>query len=676
MEHRFDAIDELAVNTIRTLAMDAVQRANSGHPGAPMGLAPVAWVLFSRVLRHNPGNPAWPDRDRFVLSCGHASMLLYAALHLTGYDLGLEDIRAFRQWGSRTPGHPEYRETPGVEMTTGPLGQGCATSVGMALAEAHLAARFNRPDHPVVDHMTWVLCSDGDLMEGVSSEAASLAGHLGLERLVWIWDDNRITIEGSTDLAFKEDVPARFEAMGWRVLPVEDVNDLEALAAVLEVARESDGRPTLVTVRSHIAYGAPHAQDTAAAHGAPLGEEEVAAAKRNLDWPTLEPFFVPPEVAERGRRTLAAGAELEHWWHETVEAWSAAHPELAAEFHRRLEGRLPEGWEAALPSFGEGEKPATRAASGKVLNALAERLPELVGGSADLAPSCKTRLEGAGDLERGAWGGRNLHFGVREHAMGAILNGMALHGGVRPFGSTFFVFSDYMRPAIRLAALMELPVIWVFTHDSIGVGEDGPTHQPVEHLLALRAVPGVTVIRPADANETAAAWRVAVEHWEGPVALVLSRQGLPVLPGTAAGAGEGVTRGAWVLAEASGGPPRLVLVATGSEVSLAVEARRILEEENIPTRVVSMPSWELFHRQPVEYRREVLPPEVPALAVEAGVSLGWRDLVGTRGEVLGMDRFGASAPGGVLAEKFGFTPEGVAEAARRLLADEGTGSGT
>ena len=671
MEHRFDAIDELAVNTIRTLAMDAVQKANSGHPGAPMGLAPVGWVLFSRVLRHNPGNPAWPDRDRFILSCGHASMLLYAALHLTGYDLSLDDLKSFRQWGSRTPGHPEYRETPGVEMTTGPLGQGCATSVGMALAEAHLAARFNRPDHVVVDHMTWVLCSDGDLMEGVSSEAASLAGHLGLERLVWIWDDNRITIEGPTDLAFKEDVPGRFAALGWRVLPVDDANDLEALAAVLEVARESDGRPTLVTVRTHIAYGAPHAQDTPGAHGAPLGEEEIAATKKNLGWPTLEPFFVPPEVAERGRRTAAAGAELEQWWQETVEAWSGAHPELAAEFHRRMEGRLPEGWDASLPEFSTGEKLATRAASGKALNALAERLPELVGGSADLAPSCKTLLAGSGDLEKGSWGERNLHFGIREHAMGAILNGMALHGGVRPFGSTFFVFSDYMRPALRLAALMELPVIWVFTHDSIGVGEDGPTHQPVEHLLALRAIPGLTVIRPADANETAAAWKVAVEHWQGPVALVLSRQGLPVLEGTAAGAAEGVARGAWVVAEASGAEPRLVLVATGSEVSLAVAAREILEGGGVPTRVVSMPSWELFDRQDAAYREEVLPPAVPTLAVEAGVSRGWRDHVGCHGGVLGMDRFGASAPGGVLAGKFGFTPENVAKVARDLLGHDG-----
>ena len=668
MEQGFDAVDQLAVNTIRTLSMDAIERARSGHPGAPMGLAPVAWVLFSRFLRHDPGDPAWPDRDRFVLSCGHASMLLYSVLHLTGYDLSLDDIRAFRQWGSRTPGHPEHRQTPGVEMTTGPLGQGCSTSVGMALAEAHLAARFNRPGHEIVAHHTWVLCSDGDLMEGVSSEAASLAGHLGLERLIWIWDDNRITIEGSTGLAFTENVPARMEALGWRVLHVADANDLDALARAMATAREPDGRPTFIAVRSHIAYGAPHAQDTAAAHGAPLGAEEIAAAKKNLGWPSEEPFFVPETVRERGRRVAAAGAELHRRWREALASWRAAEPVLAAEWERRLAGGLPEGWDGALPAFEEGTTLATRAASGKVLNVLAEKLPELVGGSADLAPSCKTRIAASGDVERSAWGERNLHFGIREHAMGAALNGMALHGGIRPFGATFFVFSDYMRPSIRLAALMELPVIWVFTHDSIGVGEDGPTHQPVEHLLALRAIPGVTVIRPGDANETAAAWRAAVACWHGPVALVLSRQGLPTLPGTAELAAEGVARGAYVLAEASGGKPALVLVATGSELHLAVAARERLEASGTPVRVVSMPSWELFDAEPPGYRHGVLPPGVPVLAIEAGVSRGWREYVGERGAVIGMNRFGASAPGGELARRFGFTVDNVVETARSLIA--------
>jgi len=668
VEHSFDTVDQLAVNTIRTLSMDAIEKARSGHPGAPMGLAPVAWVLFSRFLRHDPADPSWPDRDRFVLSCGHASMLLYSVLHLTGYDLSMDDIRQFRQWGSKTPGHPEFRQTPGVEMTTGPLGQGCSTSVGMALAEAHLAAVFNRPDHELVRHHTWVLCSDGDLMEGVSSEAASLAGHLGLERLIWIWDDNRITIEGSTDLAFKENVPGRLEAQGWRVLHVEDANDLEALATAMETARQPDGRPTFIAVRSHIAYGAPHAQDTAGAHGAPLGEEEIAAAKRNLGWPTTEPFHVPEAVRERGRRVAAAGAELHRQWREIEAAWRAAHPELAAQWDRRLSGGLPEDWSDVLPVFEEGARLATRAASGKALNALAGVLPELVGGSADLGPSCKTAITASGDLERGSWGERNLHFGIREHAMGTILNGMALHAGIRPFGSTFFVFSDYMRPAIRLAALMELPVIWGFTHDSIGVGEDGPTHQPVEHLLALRSIPGVTVIRPGDANETAAAWRVAVEHWQGPVALVLSRQGLPTLRGTAELAARGVARGAYVLAEASGGTPAVVLAATGSELHLAAAAREELEAGGLPARVVSMPSWELFDAQPEAYRHEVLPPGVPVVAVEAGVTRGWREYVGPAGAIVGMDRFGASAPGGELMERFGFTVDHVVRVAREVTA--------
>ena len=662
MAHRFDEVDRLAIDTIRTLAMDAVQKANSGHPGTPVALAPVAWLLYSRFLRHDPADPSWPGRDRFVLSCGHASMLLYAVLHLTGYDLSLDDLKAFRQWGSRTPGHPEFGETPGVEITTGPLGSGCAASVGMAMAEAHLAARFDREGEEIVAHRTWALVSDGDLMEGVAHEAASLAGHLGLERLVWIWDDNRITIEGSTDLAFTEDVPARFRALGWRTLEVADVNDLDALADVLEAASAPDGRPTLVRVRSHIAWGVPGKQDTAAAHGAPLGEEAIRAAKRALGWPEDATFRVPEAVLERGRKVASRGAARHGAWRQALAEYREAHPELAAEWERRMAGRLPEGWDTALPRWEPGETLATRAASGKALTALGGRVPEIVGGSADLGPSCKTTLPGEADLERGTPEGRVVHFGIRENAMGMIMNGMALHGGVRPFGSTFLVFSDYARPAIRLAALMRLPVVWVFTHDSIAVGEDGPTHQPVEHVAALRAIPELTVIRPADANETAAAWAWALESAEGPVALILSRQGLPVLPGTAGRAREAVERGAAVLRDVD--RPDLVLLATGSEVALAMEAAEALAGDGIAARVVSMPSWERFEAAGAAHRETVLPPGVPVLAVEAGVTQGWGRYAD---DAVGIDRFGASAPGPVVYERMGFTAAAVAARARRLL---------
>ncbi len=667
MNRPFDELDRLAVTTIRTLAMDAVERANSGHPGTPMALAPVAYVLFSRLLRHDPADPAWPDRDRFVLSCGHASMLLYSVLHLSGYDLPLAELERFRQWGSRTPGHPEVGEVPGVEMTTGPLGQGVATSVGLALAEAQLAAAFNTAEHAVVDHRTWVLCSDGDLMEGVSAEAASLAGHLGLGKLVWIWDDNRITIEGATTLAFSEDVPARFTACGWRVLEVADANDLEALAAAFTAAAASDGRPTLVRVRSHIAWGAPTKQDTADAHGAPLGADEVKGAKRAYGWPEDASFRVPPEVLARCREAAARGADVRRRWLATRTAWAAAEPEAAAELERRLARRLPPGWEAALPAFEDGAKVATRAASGTVLNALAARLPELVGGSADLAPSTKTLIKGARDLSAAEPGGRNLHFGIREHAMGAVLNGLALHGGLRPYGATFLVFADYMRPAIRLAALMAQPVVYVFTHDSVWVGEDGPTHQPVEQLVSLRAIPGLTVLRPADANETAAAWRVALERTTGPTALCLSRQGLPALAGAREHAGEGVARGAYLLAPAAGGAPQVVLVGTGSEVVLVLAAQRALTERGIASAVVSMPCRELFMAQPAAERGRVLPPGVPRLAVEAGVTLGWREVVGDRGAVIGIDRFGASAPGAEVARRLGLTVEAVVAKALELV---------
>ncbi len=666
MEHTFDATDELCINTIRTLSMDAVQKANSGHPGTPMALAPVAHVLFTKFLKHNPANPHWPDRDRFVLSCGHASMLLYSILHLTGYDLGLEELQEFRQWGSRTPGHPERGHTPGVEITTGPLGQGCSASVGMALAEAHLAARFNRPDHMVVDHRTWVLCSDGDLMEGVSSEAASLAAHLGLGKLVWIWDDNGITIEGETDLSFSEDVAQRFSAYGWRVLRLEDVNDLDALAGVLEEARSMSDRPTLIAARSHIAWGAPDKQDTAAAHGAPLGEEEIRGAKKSYGWPEDEKFLVPEEVSERSLQIDRGMAEEADWARRLV-FWQQQYPDLAREFARRLEGRLPDGWDAKLPQAKAGDDPiATRAASGKVLNALAETLPELVGGSADLAPSNKTMITSSDAVTATDFAQRNLHFGIREHGMAAILNGMALHGGLRPFGGTFLVFADYMRPAIRLAALMEQPVIYVFTHDSIWVGEDGPTHQPVEHIASLRVIPGLAVLRPADLNETSAAWRVAVERREGPTALLLTRQKLPILEGSVGRAMDGVAHGAYVV-EGGDKAPDLVLVATGSEVSLACAAGKLLEDGGVAVRVVSMPSFELFRAQPPSYRERVLPPGVPRVAVETGVAMGWCEWLGGNGIVIGIDGYGASAPGAVVAERYGFTAKAIAERALRFL---------
>ena len=666
MDWTFDDIDRLSVNTIRTLSMDAVQRANSGHPGAPMALAPVAYLLFTRFLKHNPTNPSWPDRDRFVLSCGHASMLLYSILHLTGYDLGLDDLKQFRQWGSKTAGHPEWGLAPGVEITTGPLGQGCAASVGMALAEAHLAARFNRGGLAVVNHRTWALCSDGDLMEGVAAEAASLAGHLRLGKLTWIWDDNRITIEGSTALAFSEDVAGRFSAYGWRVLRVEDVNDLAALAAALEEVAGSSDRPTLVAVRSHIAWGAPTKQDSADAHGAPLGEDEVRATKERYGWPQDEAFRVPPEVAERcGQHER--GSALEADWNGTIARWRQHHPELAQEWARRWERRPPEGWHDRLPRFPADTKGmATRVASGKVLNAVAEDWVELIGGSADLAPSCKTLIAASSDVTADALGERNLRFGVREHGMAAILNGLGLHGAVRPYGSTFLVFSDYMRPAIRLAALMAQPVIYVFTHDSIWVGEDGPTHQPVEHVAALRAIPDLVVIRPADANETSQAGRVALERTEGPTALLLSRQGVPVLEETCVGSATGVARGGYALVEPVGDPD-LVLMASGAEVGLAVGAARELADRGRSVRVVSMPSWELFEAQPEDYRKRLLGDRVPRVAVEAGVTLGWHRWVGDGGDVVGIDRFGASAPGRVVAEKLGLTVPIVVERAERLL---------
>jgi len=635
-----------------------------------MALAPLAYVLYTRHLRHSPAHPDWPDRDRFVLSCGHASMLLYATLHLAGYDLSLHDLQQFRQWGSRTPGHPEHGLAPGVETTTGPLGQGFANGVGLAIAAAHLAARFNRPGHEIVNHWTYAFASDGDLMEGISHEAASLAGHLKLGRLIYCYDDNHITIEGKTDLAFSEDVAQRFAGYGWHVQRVADGNDLAALDAALAAARAEPARPSLVIVRTHIAWGSPHKQDTAEAHGAPLGAEEVALTKAAYGWPAQPPFLVPDAAKAHVGRCVERGAALEQEWRGRLAAYERAYPDLAAQYRTELAGELAAGWDRALPSFTAADgAQATRQWSSKVLNALAPVVPSLVGGAADLSPSTNTVLKDAGDLEAGGYGARNMHFGIREHAMGGILNGMALHGGVRPYGATFLVFSDYMRPAIRLAALMGLPVVYVFTHDSVGLGEDGPTHQPVEHLAALRAIPNLTVIRPADGPETAQAWRAALLHRHGPTALVLTRQKVPVIDRARFAPADGLLRGAYVLAEAGGGTPRVVLIASGSEVGLCLAARDLLEAERVPTRVVSAPSLEAFARQEAAYRDAVLPPAVRArVAVEAASPFGWHRWVGTDGEVLGIDRFGASAPFERIFQEFGFTAAHVAERARAAVA--------
>jgi transketolase len=660
-------LDQLCVNTIRTLAMDGVQKAKSGHPGMPMGMADAAYVLWTRFLKHNPANPDWPNRDRFVLSAGHGSMLLYSLLYLTGYDLPLEELKSFRQWGSLTPGHPEYGLAPGVETTTGPLGQGFATGIGMAIAQEHLAAIFNKPDFAIFDHFIYAICSDGDLMEGVSHEAASLAGHLGLGRIVYLYDDNEISIEGSTDITFTEDVPARFRAYDWHVQEV-DGHNRDQVEAAIRVAQLETERPSLVVCHTHIGYGSPNKQDTAASHGAALGEEEVQLTKEALGWSYKKPFAVPKRALEVFRQALDQGQQAQAEWDKLFEGYKKAYPEEAALLETLWADDLPEGWADALPTFNPDDGPlATRKASGAVLNAIASKLPTLIGGSADLAPSTKTLLDGHDDFQKGTPAGRNMRFGVREHAMGALLNGMALYGGLLPYGATFFVFSDYMRPAVRLAAVMEQPVIYVWTHDSVWIGEDGPTHQPVEHLAAVRAIPNMVVIRPADANETAAAWRVALERRDGPTALALTRQSVPVLAETRRNYADTVARGAYVLVESSG-IPSLILIATGSEVSVALGARDLLAGKGIAVRVVSMPSWELFDAQPVEYRESVLPPQVTArLAVEAGVSMGWHKYVGPQGDVMSLDHFGASAPYKVLMQEWGFTPEAVAERASKLL---------
>jgi transketolase len=658
-------VHELCINTIRTLAMDAVQKANSGHPGAPMGAATMTYTLWTRFLRHNPANPTWPDRDRFVLSAGHASMLLYSLLSLTGYDLSLEELQQFRQWGSKTPGHPEYGLTPGVDLTTGPLGAGFSMGVGMAVAERFLSEHFNRPDHTIVDHHVYGIVSDGDLMEGVASEAASLAGTLGLGKLIYLYDDNDISIEGSTDLAFKEEVGQRFEAYGWQVQHV-DGNEIEAVSAAIERAQAETARPSLIVARTVIAFGSPNKAGSAEAHGAPLGEEEVRLTKQALGWPEEPLFHVPDEALAEFRKALDRGREWEDDWNGRLAEYERAYPDEAQLWLTLMAGELPEGWDNSLPSFSSADGAmATRVASGKVMNAVAPVLPTLVGGSADLAPSTSTYLKDYGSMSFEEPCGRNMHFGVREHAMGNIVNGMALHGGVIPFGATFFVFSDYMRPSIRLAALQEAHSIFVFTHDSVGLGEDGPTHQPVEHLASLRAMPGLTVLRPADANETVACWRLALER-RGPSALVLTRQGLPIIDDVER-VRAGVARGAYVLADADSGQPEVVLLATGSEVSLALGARDLLAQRGVQVRVVSMPSWEVFEEQAQRYKDEVLPPKVRArLAVEAAASFGWERYVGDGGEVVGVDRFGASAPGKVIFEHFGFTPEAVADRAETL----------
>ena len=661
-------LDLLCINTVRTLAMDAVQQAESGHPGTPMALAPLGYALFTRHMRHDPADPHWPNRDRFVLSCGHASMLLYSCLYLSGYDLALDDLKQFRQWESRTPGHPELGYTPGVETTTGPLGQGLGNSVGMAVAEAHLAATFNKPGHDIVDHYTYFICSDGDLMEGVSHEAASFAGHFKLGKLIGFYDDNRITIDGSTDLTYSDDPTKRFEGYGWQVLHIDDVNDLDKIAGAIAEAQYETERPTMIVTRTHIGYGSPNKQDTAKAHGEALGKDEVILTKQNLGWPSTEPFFVPEEALAHWRMTRERGERDHADWNATWDAYRTAFPNDAAELERRLGGKRPKDWDKRIPSFTkENGSVASRAAFGTVLNATADVLPELMGGSADLTPSNNTTVKAWQKFSHEHPDGRYVHFGVREHGMGSIMNGMALHGGILPYGGTFLIFSDYMRPAVRLAAIMKLRVIYVYTHDSIGLGEDGPTHQPIEQLSALRAIPQLTVIRPADASEAGEAWKVAVNHEGGPVALVLTRQKLGFIDRERYAPATGVDRGAYVLADPDGGAaPRVVLLSSGSEVGLIIAAHQKLGEQGIASRVVSMPSMELFAEQSKEYQDSVLPPDVPRVSIEAAHPMSWYRWVGANGVALGLERFGASSPYERIYEELGLTVDTVVKVAKRL----------
>jgi transketolase len=655
------------INTLRFLSVDAVQKANSGHPGMPMGCAPIAYILYSKHMKHNPQNPKWINRDRFILSNGHGSMLLYSILHLCGYEISMDDIKSFRQWGSITPGHPEYHLTPGVETTTGPLGQGFANAVGMAIAQTYLASLFNKEDIKLIDHFIYGICSDGDLMEGVSHEAASIAGHLKLGKLIFFYDDNRITIDGSTSLAFSEDVGKRFEAYGWHTQKVDDVNDTNALETALLAAKNETGKPSLIITRTHIGFGSPHKQDTSEAHGSPLGEEEVKLTKKNLGWPEDKSFYVPEEVTEFFTRLSSQLSNYEDDWNKIFGEYKKRYPDEAEKFNEIMNGNMGDEWKQKLPVFeDDGKKMATRAASGKVLNAIAASLPTLIGGSADLAPSNNTYLKEFKNFSLSERMGRNFHFGIREHGMAGILNGMALYGGVIPYGGTFLIFSDYLRPAIRLGALSGIKPIYVFTHDSIGLGEDGPTHQPVEQLAALRAIPKVIIIRPADANETTVAWKTAIEHKGSPVLLVLTRQGLPVLDRRKYAASENLVKGAYILKDTPGA--ELILMASGSEVYITLEASEILEKEGIKVRVISFPSFELFEKQDPSYKESVLPSRIKArVSVEAGVSQCWYKYIGEEGEPVSIEKFGASAPEKILMEKYGITPENVAETARRVI---------
>ena len=660
-------ITELSINTIRFLSVDAVQKANSGHPGLPMGAAPMAYVLWKKFMKHNPQNPDWYDRDRFVLSAGHGSMLIYSMLHLTGYDLPLEELKQFRQLGSKTPGHPENFQTRGVETTTGPLGQGFANGVGMAIAERFLAARFNKGNFPIVDHYTYAIVSDGDVMEGVAQEAASLAGHLGLGKLIYLYDDNDISIDGSTDVTFTEDVGKRFEAYDWHVLHVEDGNDIDALSNAVETAKGVTDKPSLIIVRTTIGFGSPNKQGTAGIHGSPLGPEEVVLTKRNLNWPEDEFFLVPDSVRSHMDECVVEGQKDEAEWTALFTRYAEAYPELATKFKQWMSGEFPADWESALPEFEAGSKMATRASSGKVINALASVIPNLVGGSADLTGSNKTGIDGSTDFQKETPHGRYFRFGVREHGMASICNGMVLHGGVRPYCATFLIFSDYLRPALRLSALMRQPVIYVLTHDSIGQGEDGPTHQPIEHLASLRAIPNLLVMRPGDANEVSQAWRAAIQQQTRPTAIVLTRQGVPTLERSGNASAESALKGAYVLSD-SDGTPDIILMASGSEVSVIVGAAEKLRADGHAVRVVSAPCLDLFDEQPQSYKDSVLPPTVKRrLSVEAGATMGWDRYVGDEGKAFGLDRFGESAPGQVLFEHFGFTPENIAKVAKEIL---------
>jgi transketolase len=665
---KYSDIDRLSIDAIRVLAMDAVQKADSGHPGTPMALAPLAYVLWTRHLRYNPADPEWLDRDRFILSAGHASMLLYSVLYLTGYDLTLDDIKQFRQWESRTPGHPEYGYTAGVETTTGPLGQGFGNAVGMAIGEAYLARSFNRDGHAIIDHHTYFIASDGDLMEGVSHEAASYAGHLRFGKLIGFYDDNHITIEGDTRLTYSDDARVRFQAYDWHVQRVEDANDLEALSSAIDAAKAETARPSLIIVRSHIGYGSPNKHDTAEAHGSPLGAQEVELTKKVLGYPSLEPFYVAPKALANWRRMRDRGARLQSEWQQRYDAYRAAYSIDANELERRLRGDMLPGWEELIPSFAaDNGNVATRAASGAVINAIAPKVPELIGGSADLASSTNTIVKGAPDISPEDYSGRNFHFGIREHGMGSMMNGLSLHGGVIPYGATFLIFSDYMRPAIRLACIMKRHVIYVYTHDSIGLGEDGPTHQPVEQLSTLRAIPGMTLIRPADASETAEAWRTALNHKAGPVALVLTRQKLGFIDRARYASASGVAHGAYVLRDSPGGTAQVVLISTGSEVALIIEAQQKLEADGIRARTVSMPSHELFRAQPADYRESVLPAGVKRIAVEAAHPMSWYRWVGSDGVIIGIERFGASAPYKDIYTHLGLTVDKVVDTAKQIV---------